>query len=308
MKLLLVDDDELILELLAEGLSLSGHADTTLASSGREALQRISEVSWIFDAIFLDIQMPELDGIELCRLIRAIPGYRSVPIIMVTAMQDKGHVNSAFAAGANDYITKPFDPFEVDMRLRNNLELSEVRKKNHNEAQAQAAHLDLAPRDDKISSPSTLRNYLQQLSRCSAEHTVFAIQISNFNHLLSELSSDAVISILDAVSHVLRYHMDEQKHLFSYCSNGVFLCVNQGPSGRFDSFFLSSLECAINRFDVPMCKAAPNIEISMGRVVRCRKFRNVDTDTVIAQALDPFHTDKLPGASQRTRDISEVRV
>jgi CheY-like chemotaxis protein len=70
-----------------------------------------------FDCFILDVQMPGMDGIELCRQIRAIEVYKDTPIIMNTAVADRDYIDAAFAAGATDYLTKPVDEVEVKARL-----------------------------------------------------------------------------------------------------------------------------------------------------------------------------------------------
>ena len=118
MKILAVDDDPLLLELLEATLAGAGYENVTLANSPREALEILQESLVPFKCILLDIQMPEMDGIELCSRIRRMQHYQTTPILMVTAMTERSFVERAFTAGANDYISKPFDPFELATRLR----------------------------------------------------------------------------------------------------------------------------------------------------------------------------------------------
>ncbi|KKL11123.1 hypothetical protein LCGC14_2548980, partial [marine sediment metagenome] len=118
MKILAVDDDSLLLELMQITLNGAGFNDVTLAQSADEALQCIAGSVVPFECILLDIQMPGTDGIELCARIRKMHQYRNTPILMITAMTERTFVERAFAAGANDYVSKPFDPFELVTRLR----------------------------------------------------------------------------------------------------------------------------------------------------------------------------------------------
>ena len=118
MKFLVVDDDPIILKLLTEILIGFGYDNVTRSKSAFDALREIEAQQEPFDCIMLDVQMPEMDGIELCRAIRPIAGYESVPIIMITVMQDLSYIRSAFAAGATDYTIKPFDVIELVERIR----------------------------------------------------------------------------------------------------------------------------------------------------------------------------------------------
>jgi len=126
MKILAVDDDTLILDLLTTVLSNTGHKGVEVSSSAPKALQMVQRSDTPFDCLLLDIQMPDMDGIELCRAIRTVPGYEETPIIMLTAMTERSYIEEAFLAGATDYITKPFDVLEISARIRVAAKLSEA--------------------------------------------------------------------------------------------------------------------------------------------------------------------------------------
>ncbi|MDG4649227.1 response regulator [Roseibacterium sp. SDUM158017] len=117
MKILAVDDDPDFLAVFQTVLQGLGHEDLVLAGSGQEALDLIEKTPAGFDCFILDIQMPEMNGIALCRKIRSIEEYRDTPVIMNTAMGDREHIDAAFAAGATDYLTKPVDAVEIKARL-----------------------------------------------------------------------------------------------------------------------------------------------------------------------------------------------
>lgn len=117
MKILAIDDDESILMLLDHALGLTGRHDVTRALSAREALAAIDNDEIEFDCFLIDIQMPDMDGIHLTRLIRKNPGYRRHPILMLTAMNEKSYLDRAFKAGATDYVSKPFDFRDLQTRI-----------------------------------------------------------------------------------------------------------------------------------------------------------------------------------------------
>jgi len=118
MKILAVDDDTIALDMLVLALAQAGHKDVTTCTAPIEALRTLERGDIRFDCLLLDIQMPNVDGIELCAKIRGLPDYQDTPVIMLTAMLDKSYIERAFYAGATDYITKPFDPFEIGARVR----------------------------------------------------------------------------------------------------------------------------------------------------------------------------------------------
>ncbi len=117
MRILIVDDEPSILELLKTFLESADSHEVTTASSGVEALEIIHAAKMDFDCLLLDIQMPEMNGVELCETVRALPDYQRVPILMLTAMSQKTYIDKAFAVGATDYVIKPFDFMELRGRL-----------------------------------------------------------------------------------------------------------------------------------------------------------------------------------------------
>ena len=117
MKILVVDDEPDIRQLLSQALLVMGNHDVSVADSGPGSLAVIERAPSPFDCILLDIQMPEMTGIEVCKIVRSNPAYCFVPIIMVTAASDKDHIDEAFSVGATDYLTKPFDIIDLKNRI-----------------------------------------------------------------------------------------------------------------------------------------------------------------------------------------------
>ncbi len=109
MRFLAVDDDPLFLQLLTLRMQALGYTDLVTVSSGADALALLSTAPDSVDCILSDIRMPLMDGITLCRNIRALPGLAKTPIVMITSMSDRSYIDEAFEAGATDYITKPLD-------------------------------------------------------------------------------------------------------------------------------------------------------------------------------------------------------
>jgi len=105
-KVLVVDDDEVMRSAIKRLLDTEGY-DVVLAEDGLE-LSKILENNH-FDLILLDVNLPWVDGYELCNLIRSHPVLKAVPVIMVSAHKKKEDIERGFKAGATDYITKPFE-------------------------------------------------------------------------------------------------------------------------------------------------------------------------------------------------------
>jgi two-component system response regulator MprA len=113
MRLLVVDDDRALRDVLRRALMLAGY-DVRLAESGAGALADVA--SSAPDAVVLDIGLPDIDGLEVCRLLRR-EGNR-VPVLMLTARAAVSDRIDGLDAGADDYLVKPFDVDELKARLR----------------------------------------------------------------------------------------------------------------------------------------------------------------------------------------------
>lgn len=114
-RVLIVDDDPDIQRLVSYNLSQAGFQVAT-ASNGRTALESIQKNPP--DLIILDIMMPDIDGMEVCRTLRQRENSRRIPIIMLTARGDEIDRVVGFELGADDYVMKPFSPRELVLRVK----------------------------------------------------------------------------------------------------------------------------------------------------------------------------------------------
>jgi two-component system response regulator MprA len=113
MRLLVVDDDRALRDVLRRSLSLSGY-EVRLAESGSGALSEVA--SAVPDAMVLDVGLPDIDGLEVCRLLRR--ERNRLPILMLTARDAVADRIDGLDAGADDYLAKPFDIDELQARIR----------------------------------------------------------------------------------------------------------------------------------------------------------------------------------------------
>ena len=112
---LVVDDDEDVAETIERALRRSGHR-ALVAHRGADALQLARQNRP--DLVVLDIMMPGMNGVEVCRHMRANPDLARIPILFLTAKGEIGDKIVGFEAGADDYLTKPFDLRELDLRVK----------------------------------------------------------------------------------------------------------------------------------------------------------------------------------------------
>ena len=138
--ILVVDDTEANVDILKMRLESQGYEVAT-ASDGEEGLAKAQELEP--DLILLDIMMPKLDGIEVTKRLKAAPGSRFTPIILVTAKADSKDVVAGLNAGGDDYLTKPVDHSALMARVRSMLRIKSL----HDQVSEQALRLDAQARE-----------------------------------------------------------------------------------------------------------------------------------------------------------------
>jgi two-component system, OmpR family, response regulator MprA len=142
MELLVVDDERPVREALRRALELEGY-DVELAADGYEALDRLDRGEVDPDAVVLDVLMPGVDGLEVCRSLRRT-GNR-VPVLMLTARTEVADRVAGLDAGADDYVVKPFALEELFARLR-----ALLRRTNGGGEVLRFADLELDPRTREV--------------------------------------------------------------------------------------------------------------------------------------------------------------
>lgn len=112
MKILIVEDEPNLCAIIRKGFSENNH-DVSVALDGATALDLIS--NFTFDVIVLDVMLPDNNGIEICRRLRAAKNF--VPILLLTALASSENIVNGLNAGADDYLTKPFKFLELEARV-----------------------------------------------------------------------------------------------------------------------------------------------------------------------------------------------
>ncbi len=303
MKILVVDDDPLILEILTLMASRAGYTDVSTALSGKIALDLLTDGGEVFDCLLLDINMPDMDGIELCRLARSISMYSDTPIIMLTAMTEHDHIDRAFKAGATDYASKPIDFVELSERLRMAQEAVAAQRKtaavttlNQRHPENSSQHVfDLSDEVQikgikDLISYAALGKYLTQLSRAGLGGSqVLAVKIDQIEPIYARASTPELLytltEVADAISDVLRIY----GCMMAYVGNGVFIVVTNKvalePSIGLETEIQYQLDEKCSEYD----NGDPlDIEVSIGNPIRpnCSETQDIQKtlDRAIARA------------------------
>ena len=114
-RIVVIEDEADILEVIAYNLKREGYEVVT-STSGEDGLEKIEKTKP--HLVVLDLMLPEVDGIELCKKLKSDPLTQSIPVIMVTAKGEESDVVLGLGVGADDYVTKPFSPRELTARVK----------------------------------------------------------------------------------------------------------------------------------------------------------------------------------------------
>ncbi|AZL60772.1 response regulator [Tabrizicola piscis] len=245
MKILAVDDDSFILELIPMIIAQAGVHDVTLALSGEEALGIIAAETVPFDCFLFDIQMTGIDGIELCRRVRNLQDYRQTPIIMLTAMTERHFIDKAFAASATDFATKPFDVTDLLARIAK----ADLMARSDRQAADQAPNGDADPSVDamartedhivplwvdgldNIISLVALGNYLTVLSSNGQHSTrVFAVDANAVTGQDALAGGPEYTELLTQVARAIDATLGPHGYLMACARPGEFLCVSNSTA------------------------------------------------------------------------------
>ncbi|PWG16972.1 response regulator [Salibaculum griseiflavum] len=317
MKILIVDDDDFALELLGSALSGAGYTDVTAASSGEEALGAVAHTDTPFDIFLLDIQMPGMDGIELCARLRKMAQYASTPIIMITAMQERRFIDQAFAAGAMDYVNKPFDPIELGVRISLAARLSNQAKKVDAYA-TEAASLKartgmgaafgvdepIALRDvPRVISMTAMENYLLRLTYWMAiksQSVVFSIP--GFREIHARIDPSDAYDILSDTAAAITVGFKHTDHLVTYVGNGQFVVVVSGKNTVIGPETLWSIEANLEQ-DPPLLSSGEEcpIRLVMGEVFSPGIWSAPNRLNLLLRPLDADLSPAGSGAEERAR-------
>jgi CheY-like chemotaxis protein len=241
MLILAVDDDPMIPGVLQYYVdSLTGHKLVT-AEGVVEALEVLKHETRRFDCFLVDIQMPDINGIEFCKALRENNVYQRTPILMLTAMSEQSDLDSAFSAGATDYITKPFEANNLKGRLRLVEQISADAQsktvdrptagttgdRRRQDQQIIDLHQPLPIYDvDGVIENHAMENYVTQLSRKSlCGSVVLGFTVCHVTDLFFNLSAYDFSCVITDVAKAIAGCLLPPQRLVSYAGNGTFVCV-----------------------------------------------------------------------------------
>lgn len=242
-RILVVDDEPSILELVKTALETLESYEVSVASNAVEAVKAVEAAEKPFDCFLLDIQMPDIDGIELLRELRDIPDYGETPILMLTAMSDRKYIDDAFLEGATDYVNKPFDFLELRSRIKLAHSLVDARRKTEKSLQCASdlkEKLDATQKFD-FEDPFTIEgmnkalryvefdNYILQLARLKLFNSqAVSVKLQDAELFYNLAGCDTFRGAIRDVAWCIERATKEIDGVFSYRGGGVFLAILHG--------------------------------------------------------------------------------
>lgn len=311
MRILAVDDDPIILELIQEMLAVFGSYDVETAASASQALARVVDpVLPRIDCFLLDIQMPRMDGIELCRALRAMDNMERVPILMITAMSDKAHIDRAFHAGATDYVTKPFDMADLQRRLSsaNSAHIDENGRPRRVFAVTRPIFLEEQETEkallqepvtildvDGVISQTALENYVSQLSRSALfGSTVFGFSIRRIAELYHKSTAFGFECLITDTSEAISDSLKPHQFLVAYGGGGTFVCVTEGGYKPNLNRLTDAINLRLHEMDLHFCNGEKlDFRVSAGKPIRLIWRNGKGVLDAISQAFESAEDEAL---------------
>ena len=277
MRILAVDDEVIFLDILHTLFASQGYQQNLRAQSGAEALDLLRDPNRQFDCILLDIQMPGMNGIELCKKIRTMPRYATTPILMLTSLSEQIYIDQAFGAGASDYITKPINDVELNARMR--AAFNAITERKRVEAlswKVQTSSVDQAglsfadpialPEVEDLMGLLAMQNYLLTLGnlRANAWRAV-GFHISGAARFFANAHPRDYLDMVQDVAISIRDGLKTRRFLLSYAGGGEFVALIDRKSPIDPEELQDRLKDLLDPFrEFHLAGAGQSVEICVG--------------------------------------------
>ncbi len=295
-KLLLVDDTKANIDILL-GL-LEDEYDVAVTLNGADALA--IAVQDVPDLILLDIMMPDMDGYAVCRALKSNPVTCDTPVIFITGKSDEGSIEQAFDVGGVDYLSKPFKPKELKVRLRTHLQLRRLIK-----------HLEFVSSHDKMTGLFNRAKFFEM----AAEHwggdrqRLYAgmLDIDKFKRINDSYGHPTGDRVIKAVAKVIAAQLDARA-LYARVGGEEFAVMWTDAEAPTIARDLEAIRLAVAELPMPTDSGETvHCTISAGAVAATLQM--LDLDDLLKAADDALYQAKGSGrncAVFRSRLASEV--
>ena len=299
MKVLLAEDDTISRRMLEAFLVKWGY-EVVVAKEGGEGW-RILQAKDAPRLAVLDWMMPGKDGIDICRGLRQRKARTYTYIILLTARGQKQDIVEGLEAGADDYVTKPFDPFELRARLRAGARIVELQEQL---LQAREALRDQASRDpltDLWNHRTILAILRKEVARASRTHgpiAVAMVDVDRFKAINDTYGHQAGDAVLREASRRLRGAVRTYDSLGRY-GGDEFLAVVPGCDPAAAARFAEGFRVRIDRKAIETPEGLIPVTLSLG-VIAVESLRNVNSETLVRVADAALYRAKIAGRNRVT--------
>jgi diguanylate cyclase (GGDEF)-like protein len=313
MKVLIADDDPMALKLLEHHLAGAGYEIVT-ATNGRDALHVVQEDGPAM--IISDLHMPELNGLELCRHIRGFEGYQWTYIILLTGHGDESAMLGAFEAGADDYLTKPFNKRELLARLRAGerivqleqdlatktrqifrskaeLEIAYQRIAKANERLVEMARTDdLTGLANRLAGMATLHQFWRESCERRQPLACIMIDIDHFKHINDTRGHGPGDTVLAQTGQAIRDCARRGEQVFRF-GGEEFLVLCPGATAAMAAVAAERFRRTVEELAIERDSLTLRLTISLGVSERSREME--DADEMLKAADDALYAAKHHG-------------
>ena len=324
MKILVVDDDIIASDLLKSCLTEAGLSDLTFASSAKVAEDYLVDPKNQFECILLDISMPEKDGITLCREIRQEERYLTTPIIMITGLKDAGSIEQAFAKGATDYITKPYQFSDVVTRIGiahravaerraalNSLEILRTGERSYKlhgiGNLRRSAFVDqnvwkVGVDVEGLSHLDVLENFITKMVQAEGcEVDVIGISVQNLDSDHMSMNKMKLDSTITRLVECINSYSKGYKVFISYIGNGTFVAASDQVRYSSSEVIERGILSEMRRFDQLIPHSVLEYpDIAVGQPIQILSASHVNFDRLIKVVkarvnarVEEKHTDRI---------------
>jgi len=290
-RILIVDDELVNLEVLAA--VLEEQAEIHFATSGQMAIDLLSKIK--IDLILLDVLMPELDGYEVCTILKNDPQMQNIPVIFVTGKTNQKDEATGLTCGAIDYVTKPVNPLIVKARVQNHLELKRYRDK----LESQSFIDGLTGISNRRYFDVKLQDEWKRCARDKSPLTIIMADIDYFkpyNDFYGHVAGDNCLQkVANALSSVILRPAD---YLARY-GGEEFAIILSGSDGEGASHVVKNLQQAVRGLKEPHSKSSVSDYVSMSFGIAFIVPTINDKPETLIQAADKYLYQAKEGGRDR---------
>lgn len=301
---LIVDDIPVNIQLLQTHLKTAGY-DTIQARNGEEALHQVTQRKP--DLILLDVMMPKMDGFQACRLLKKNQETRYIPIIMVTALNEIEDKIKGIDAGADDFITKPFNKLELLARVKSLLRIKtlhdELQEKVKLLEQAKERLRELAVTDGltRLNNYRYFKEYFSLELRRADRHqsTVSLIMLDidffkNYNDTHGHLAGDEVLKTL---SRLMKNNIRSIDFACRYGGEEFAIVLSETPKAAA-IVVAEKIRTLVEHHPFPKQQSQPNGKITVSMGISTFPEDGTKTDELVQRADKRLYKAKANGRNQ----------